>query len=351
VVEFADISEISEATNFSEFEGFDFYHSLAWLSLLKQTFGWSVGYLLVKGEDGNIQALLPAVEKKAVFVRTRRFVSLPLVSESNIAYAKRAEGDELRVWNELGEFARTWGSLTLHFAASKNHSDCATFGRREVGVVTELNLRNFASADELRRSFEQKSIRYMINRAEKGGVTVEQSDSLDAYKKFYALMVETRHRQGAPVYPWAFFRNMQKAFAGTGKVRLWLAMHQGKALSAVVLFHLRNSTHYAYAASVSDRDLKRLGASELLLARAIEESRDRGVGEFSFGYSPSHLPMLKAYKEKWGGVSRPLFYSSFPSEARLNRESRAVRMASAVLRIAPEAVFKCIGPMIFRRVI
>ena len=54
----------------------------------------------------------------------------------------------------------------------------------------------------------ESSVRRAIRKAEKSGVTVTVSQSLEAMKVFYSLQCKTRRKHGLPPQPFIFFRNI-----------------------------------------------------------------------------------------------------------------------------------------------
>ncbi len=73
-----------------------------------------------------------------------------------------------------------------------------------------------------------------------------------------------------------------------------------------------------------------------------------------FGISPLTTPGLRAFKEKWRGVSRPLAYSYHPARggsAAIDRSGRGVRAVSACLRRMPEWSFRLLSPPLLKRVV
>ncbi|HSS99690.1 MAG TPA: hypothetical protein VLK33_21800, partial [Terriglobales bacterium] len=63
---------------------------------------------------------------------------------------------------------------------------------------------------------------------------------------------------------------------------------------------------------------------------------------------------LQAYKEKWGGISQPLYYTYLGIDAKMGgvqRDSSMVKWVSQMLSRMPLPLFAQLSPLLFRRVV
>lgn len=135
---------------------------------------------------------------------------------------------------------------------------------------------------------------------------------------------------------------MHNEFSSGDQVRLHLVYLGNDAVAAVVFFRFDRTSIYAYGASRDDRDVWRLGANQLAMWSAIKEAYELGHEFIDLGSTPIHQSSLREYKEHWGGESKPLIYSFSGVTAeslQIERTSNPVRIAEAVLRRVPLALY------------
>ncbi len=141
----------------------------------------------------------------------------------------------------------------------------------------------------------RKTTRNLIRRAEKEGVTIEEStDPLNDLDHFIRLHDETRKRHHFTPYTNAFFRAQVKHFStnqpinqstNQPQVILYLAKYQGDVISASIHMHCGNETSYHHGASSSAHH--KIPASYLLQWRAICDAKRRGDRVYNFwGIAP-----------------------------------------------------------------
>lgn len=311
--------------------GYSIYHSAPWHNFISAFYGTPVHAIVGMDIYTGIRFFLPVVFRK------NHFISLPLshyltslhVEESppQIAVEQALEGLPLEVHGEVS------------FAEKENE---ASYWR------TVLALSNFSSVENWKETLPQKSILYMLKRAEREGLVLTRGQEEDDWNDFYSLMVETRHRQGSPVYPANFFSLLQENL-GTECCSLYLVRKDGRAISGAVILHYNGQSFYAYSASTSLKSDRSLGGGELALFTAISDAFVRGDREFDFGSTPKSLPELKEYKEKWGGKSVDLFYTRLGGGKNIDRNSLKVKLATSIFRAMPQWLFKLVTPSIFMR--
>lgn len=316
-----------------DWSGFTLYHTQAWHQVLERTFGWRVQALLAL-EDDEIIAYLPFVRKRRL--TKKKNIALPISHRIGFAYKR-------------SNFATTietipLTSLEIHEVIS--FKDVQTSHDND---ITVLDLSRFDDEEMLFNSLDKSSVRYMIRRAEKNNVEVRCSTDSDAVDILYSLVVETRHRQGSPVYPRDFFPAICDAFGDEFKV--YIAHYEGHAVAASAFFNFGDTVIYGYSASTNDPEVKRLGANELVMWQALRDALRTRKLLMDFGTSPVSNPGLRHYKEKWGGVSLPLHYTYYPSGGGIKRDSSSVKRVNSALQKMPRSLFQQISPTILRVVI
>lgn len=125
--------------------------------------------------------------------------------------------------------------------------------------------------EALLAAMKQKT-RYNIRLAEKKGVSVRQSQDLEA---FYALTQTTGTRDGFSVHSFAYYKTVFDLFSPHDQCFLLEAVHEGKLLAALMLFVLGERAWYFYGAS--DDKSRNLMPTYLLQWEAMRLAKTKGA--------------------------------------------------------------------------
>ena len=128
--------------------------------------------------------------------------------------------------------------------------------------------------DDVLSRMKQKT-RYNIRLAARKGVTVRQSDDVEA---FHALMQVTGERDAFGVHTLAYYRRAMDLFAAQGEVALLLAEFEGEPLAGVMVFAHGARAWYFYGAS-SNAQRQRM-PTYLLQWEAMRWAKERGCCEY-----------------------------------------------------------------------
>ncbi len=162
----------------------------------------------------------------------------------------------------------------------------------------------------------RKTTRNLIRRAEKDGVTVEESpDPVRDLHHFIRLHDETRKRHGFTPYTNAFFESQVRRFAERKEVSLYLAKFQGEVIATSIHMHAFGETSYHHGASSSA--YSKIPSSYLLQWTAIRDALKRGDHLYNFwGIAPlpteaenSNVQIPNSKKHPFAGVT--LFKTGF----------------------------------------
>ncbi|HUX11839.1 MAG TPA: peptidoglycan bridge formation glycyltransferase FemA/FemB family protein, partial [Spirochaetia bacterium] len=150
--------------------------------------------------------------------------------------------------------------------------------------------------------------RYNIRLAERKGVEVVRA-ALDRFDTFYRLYRETAGRDHIAIHSEEYYRTLfelSNTFSGRSPlIRLYLAVHEGEELAAIITaFYGRRAT-YLYGASSNEK--RNLMPAYLLQWRAMNDAKEAGCREYDlFGIPPSDDPLhpmsgLYRFKTGFGG--------------------------------------------------
>ena len=154
--------------------------------------------------------------------------------------------------------------------------------------------------------------RYNVRLAEKKGVAVEELSgeaALASLLEFYRLYVETSERDRIALHPEAYYAglfSLSRIYDPEGgrrpDLRLWMAMHEGQALAAIITVFRGEEAVYLYGASSGEK--RNLMPAYALQWAAIRAAKASGAKVYDF-YGippvddPSH-PMSGLYRFKTG---------------------------------------------------
>lgn len=324
-----DASTIHE--KFSDHENYHIYHTSQWHRILERIYGVPVVWLEYEG------SCLPIMRKRRIGRKVH--VSLPL------SYRVPILGDEgtfLQVLQEDGGL----GSFELRVDVKGTSG----FWVDTSNTITRLDLTKFDNFEKYYADLGKKSIRYMIKRANKEGITVDRDLSRSNFEDAKKLEIDVRHRQGSPAYPSYFFNQVYDEFKDTEFVRIYIARKGNQPISHCIVFSHGGYAIFAYTAMKNRGEVKKMGAVELLLSEVIKDCFVLGDHTFDFGSSPVYAKGLISFKEKWLAESRPLHYLRDEGAQIVSRDGFIARTTSNVLAFLPREAFLRISPWILRMV-
>ncbi len=326
-------------------EGVTIYHTKEWHNFLHRTFNWSTKAIIGLAENGELIFFLPFISKCRTDFKKHN-ISLPLSHKVGLAVRKDYFPNIDCI---ISEIKKILNDIEIHIEINSPDMEIIYLYDETI-----LDLTKYKNIDELYRNLDYTSIRYRINRAKKNNIIISNELSEENFEYFYRLEVETRIRQGSPIYPRSFFKNLLSCLKDTGWLSIYIAFYNRKPISGSIFLHFQNHSIYAYSASVTKKEIKKIGANELILWSGILESYSLGKQYFDFGTSSIALPKLRLFKEKWGGKSRPLLYSYYTKGRQpkiISRSSIGTKIASVLLKWMPKSIFKVIGPCLLKLIV
>lgn len=134
--------------------------------------------------------------------------------------------------------------------------------------------------EELMPHFSEKT-RYNIRLSARKGVTVHWSRSEEDLKKFFELYEITAVRDHIGHRPYEYFKRMLHAYENSDLLRIYIAEHEGEALSGAICIHYGNKTWYIYGASSNNK--RNLMPNYAMQAEMIKWGIENGSEIYDFG--------------------------------------------------------------------
>jgi hypothetical protein len=275
-----------------------FFHSSAWARVLCDTYGHRPHYF-ARCDGAKLEALLPVMEVASPLTGIRG-VSLPFSDECSVIAGDTVPSETLL--EEVLAFgrARRWRYF-------ESRGDCATgsrparpsssfFGHKLDLTLGEQKLFGRLGSD----------VRRAIRKAQKTGVEIEFSQSLEALRTYYGLHCQTRKRHGLPPQPFAFFLNTFRHILARRLGVVALAILGRKAVAGAVFFCFGREALYKFGAS--DARFQSARGNNLVMWEAIRWFADRGIERMSFGRTSSGNEGLRRFKLGFGTEEYPIAY-------------------------------------------
>jgi hypothetical protein len=185
-----------------------------------------------------------------------------------------------------------------------------------------------------------------VTRAAAEGFRVEAGNSEEFLSRFYRLNLQTRRRLGVPPQPKRFFIAVQKSFARSGDLEVWLVSRDSQDLAGVVLLRDGPCLYAKWSARAPSGSS---GASHLVFFSLLEEHAGR-AHTLDLGRTDVRNVGLKRFKSEMGATAAPLTYSYFPRAPRqpsAEAPEGAAGALSQVWRRLPLPITRFIGATIY----
>ena len=313
---------------------FSFFYGAAWTRVLAETYGYTPTWFVA----GN--ALLPLMEVDS-WLTGRRGISLPFTDECEPLCAD--EKAFLPLFQSAQEFgkARGWKSIELRG------------GRKFLGPVpASLSFygHRLDLAAEETAMFEKMdgSARQAVRKAEKSGVTVAVSQSLEAVRDFYFLQCRTRKRHGLPPQPLGFFLNIHRHILSQNLGMIVVARQGRERIAAAVYFFLGGRAIYKYGAS--DFARQDLRGSHLVMWTAMKWLAQHGATRLHLGKTALANEGLRRFKLNLGAAEEKIEYVKYDlRQAKFVTETDGVAgWHNRVFRVLPVCLSRLAGGLLYR---
>jgi hypothetical protein len=277
--------------------GYSFFHSATWARVLFESYGYHPLYFTIF--DGQaIKACLPVMGVKS-FITGKRGVSLPFTDRCEPLASDPAQFDALIAQAKEYSERQGWKYLELRGGATfLNGTGPST---SYLGHTLDLTV----GADRLFSDLRD-STRRNIRRAEKEGVEIVISATMDTMMAFCKLNRMTRKHHGLPPQPFIFFSAVREHVLLKALGFVVVASYRAKPVAAAVFFHLGRKALYKYGAS----DLKNqsVRANNLVLWKGIEHLSKCGFESLCFGRTDIDHDGLRRFKNGWCPQEYPINY-------------------------------------------
>jgi CelD/BcsL family acetyltransferase involved in cellulose biosynthesis len=320
------------------------FHSREWLEALKQTYGYTPVAFTTSPASAPLSNAIPFCKISGVFGK-QRLVSLPFSDHCQPLVESVGQLKWLALSLQRRRDIEGWDHVELR-PRSLAVSQGIDFFKSQSFYLHRLDLR--PTSDAIFRNLHKNCVQRKIRRAEKECLAYKTGVSERSLGQFYKLLLTTRRRHGMPVQPIEWFRNLIQCFGS--KLNIRVASKDGQPIASILTIRHKQTLVYKYGCS--DRAFSRFGGTQLLLWRAILESKADRLLEFDLGRSDSDNSGLLAFKDRWGATRTELTYLRYPASRSQNLANSGHRLLSkyvwshapdGVLAVAGRALYKHMG--------
>lgn len=315
------------------------FHGSAWAKTLQGAYGFKPVYFTAGEADGR-SSVLPLMEVDS-WLTGRRGIALPFTDDCEPLYSDAAAIRNLI--QAATEFGRTRGWKSVEWRGGRELFGDAPASLAFYGHSVDLE------QDENRMFARlESSVRRAIRKAEKSGVTVAISQSLEAMKLFYSLQCKTRRKHGLPPQPFSFFRNIFEHILSKNLGMIAIATCEQRPVAASVYFQLGARAVYKYGAS--DEAFQHLRGANVVMWEAIKWHTRHGAKTLYLGRTSLANEGLRRFKLGWGAGEQKIEYVKY--DLRKNRfvteTDEAIGWYNRMFNVLPVGLSRLIGAVLYR---
>lgn len=316
------------------------FHTPGWLESLRRTYGYEPVVFTdsAPGKKLNNGLLFCRISS---WMTGRRLVSLPFsdhcepLVESPDALVSMLDSLKILIKRE--------GRRYIELRCVNPTSVPTGFTKSAVFSFHSLDLR--PDLEQIFSGFHKSCVQRSIRRAHRVGLTYEVGRSASLLTDFHFLQTLTRRRHQLPAQPLTWFRNLLECLGQ--QVQIHLARHEGRPVAAI-LATVHNTT-LTYKYGCSDARYHRYGGTPLLLWKAIQDAKEKGLTEFDLGRSDTDNEGLLAFKDHLGARRTPLNYYRYSRRLLDTGDIRWLRaIARSAYSLVPEPILAKAGSGLYK---
>lgn len=319
------------------------FHSRGWLEALHRTYGYEPVVYTTSAPRAELTNGIPFCRIRT-WLTGRRLVSLPFSDHCEMLAVDGEELESLLSSAEQDAEREGWQYVEIRPESSQLPTRTSFHGSA-IFSLHVLELRR--ELGKLFASFHKDCVQRKIRRAEREGLVCEEGREESLLAKFYSLLLSTRRRQGLPPQPRQWFRNLLACLGDNAQIRV--ASKNGQAVAAILTLTHKQTLVYKYGCS--ERRFNRLGGTQLLFWRAIQQAAENHFTQFDLGRTDPGNSGLNAFKERWGAVcSQVTYYRSSLHPAQTAVRVWDKHFARHFFSRVPDPVLAAAGRLLYRHI-
>jgi len=324
-------------------------HVYDWYEIFPKVYNYKPIYLTVK-EDGNLIGLFPSfIINSKLF--GNRLISMPFTSYGGPVFSEYSERTNEKLLSTIVSIVK---SNNLEYVEIRSPSDQHRKEIKKSNFIENTNYNYCTFLVDLRQDYRnilmglRKSTRRGIRIAEKRGVSIEECQKESDLHIFYNLYLATMRKHGTPPHRFEFFKEVWNHFY-PGNLKIFFAIFKDKIISTMLFFILNKRIHYAYGASVEEKEYLKLCPNDLLIWHAIKFGEARDLAFLDLGRTRPGSGVY-FFKLGWGGRKVPLTYfcklTNVKSLPYIDPDAPKFKFFRRIWKRLPSSVATRLGPEI-----
>jgi len=319
------------------------FHTIGWLRALRATYGYEPVAVTTSAPSEKLTNALLFCAVRSVLTGYR-LVSLPFSDHCEPLVENVHQLRTIYLHLETLRKTQRWRFAELRTSGALLSAED---GLRPCAVYRWHRLDLRPSLDDLYRGFHKSCIRRRICHADHQGLRYEDGRNERLVRAFYDLLVLSRSRKHLPPQPVEWFQNLVSCMGKDVSIRV--AFKGDQPIAGILTMNHMNKMYYKYGGS--DARFNSLGATPMLLWKAIQAAKLVGMEELDLGRSELDNPGLIKFKERWGAHSVSLTHWRGPADVvSPGLERLKIRLATTVCARAPRKMLILMGRLLYRHV-
>lgn len=317
--------------------GASFFHTSNWARVLSETYNY-VPLYFSEIQDNRLSTLIPLMEVKSLLTG-KRGVSLPFTDNCPV------------ISDDISSLKKKFDEITGY--GKKKQWRYIEFRDQSIGRMEKQHSSSFYShylslgPDEKIIAGFRDSTRRNIKKAEKQGVRVTISDSINSLKSFYNLNRITRKEHGLPPQPYEFFHNLHRHILSQKKGFVVSAAYKGRDIASAIFFYFMDNAIYKYGAS--DKNFQHLRANNLVMWEAIKWFCKNHFKGLDLGRTEPENKGLLQFKRGWGTIEGMIYYYKYDlKQDSFIEEDSKFRTSYPVFKKMPLPFLGLVGKLLYR---
>ncbi len=317
------------------------FHTPNWLHALQNTYGYEPVVFTTSAPNEQMTNGIVFCRINS-WLTGKRLVSLPFSDHCQPLVNSPQELESLLT--EAKSYIKKCGQKYLELRPIDfQTSECIDLGRAEEFYFHSIDLTS--GLDEISVRLHTTAVKQMITRAQRENLVYSEGRDDRHLDMFYRLLLVTRQRHQIPPQPKRWFGNVLSLLGDIAKIRV--AMKDGKPIASIMTLAYKNVHYYKYGCS--DLRFSKMGGTQMLLWRAIQEAKEAGAELFDMGRSDPQNKGLVEFKERWGAQRKEICYYRYPSATKIG-EGSAMKLAQTVYKRIPAGLQETIGNVLYKHI-
>jgi CelD/BcsL family acetyltransferase involved in cellulose biosynthesis len=319
------------------------FHTPGWLEALRRTYGYEPVVLTTSPPERDLATGIVFCRVSS-WLTGHRLVSLPFSDHCEPLVDDYEELGCILAALRAECSTKGWKYIEIR-AADFDLGVSPDLSKSKTFCLHRLDLH--PSLEDLFRGFHEDCVRRKIRRAEREGLAYEEGRSEPLLEKFYRLLVLTRRRQLLLPQPLAWFRHLI-AWMGD-KLKIRVASKDGQPVASILTLRYKATLVYKYGCS--DPSFNKLGGTQLIFWKAIQEAKSNGLRELDLGRSDWSNPGLIKFKDRWGAPRSTLTYWRYGAvSAELVGAGWNTRIGQRIFGYMPDGLLTSTAALLYRHV-